>query len=123
MKTISADSVRTIRRGAARAAVAFIAALALLGIFSARTLLAQATNPAYLSEFPSVDRVTTEMQAGDPAETAARQMGAFWQLKQMVEDMAGTRFYQKGGLTPDETRMRQAYYTAYWQISQSKPEY
>jgi hypothetical protein len=119
MKTNSADSTRDARM---RVAFALLATFALLAVFQARALFAQATNPAYISEMPSVDRVTKEMQASDPAETAARQMGAFWQLKQMVEDMAGPRFY-KPGLTPDEARMRQAYYTAYWQISQSKPEY
>jgi hypothetical protein len=119
MKTNSANSAHAAAR---RVLFALVATLALLAIFQARTLLAQALNPAYLSEMPSVERVMKEMQASDPAETAARQMGAFWQLKQMIEDMAGPRFY-KPGLTPDEARMRQAYYTAYWQISQSKPEY
>lgn len=62
------------------------------------------------------------MQASDPDETAAKQMAAFWQLKQMIEDLAGARFY-KPGLTPEEAKLRQAYYTAYYQISQSKPQY
>ena len=70
-------------------------------------LVAQATNPAYLREFPTADRVLATMQAQDPDETAARQMGAFWQLKKMIEDMAGPRVYSRtNGLTADELRRR-----------------
>jgi len=83
---------------------------------------AQGRAPTYLSEMPPVDRVMKEMQASDPDETAARQMGAFMQLKTMIEEMAGPRYW-KPGLTPEEAKVRQAYYAAYWQISQSKPQY
>jgi len=94
----------------------------LLAIFSPARLPAQATPPAYIAEMPSVDRVLQAMQAGDPDETAARQMAALTQLKTMIEDLAGPRYY-KPGLTPEEAKLRQAYYTAYYQISQSKPQY
>jgi hypothetical protein len=94
----------------------------LLTIFNPARLRAQATNPTYIAEMPSVDRVMQAMQASDPDETAARQMGAFWQLKTMIEEIAGPRYY-KPGLTPEEAKLRQAYYTAYFQISQSKPQY
>ena len=40
----------------------------------------------------------------------------------MVGKLAGPRF-PKGQLTPDEAKRRQAYYTAYYQVSQSKPQY
>jgi hypothetical protein len=83
---------------------------------------AQNATPAYIAEMPSVDQVMKAMQAGDPDETAARQMGALMQLKTMIEDLAGPRYY-KPGLTPEEAKLRQAYYTAYYQISQSKPQY
>ncbi len=96
-------------------------AWAVLLFYSAR-LLAQATSPAYTGEMPSVDQVMKAMQASDPDETAARQMGAFWQLKTMIEDLAGPRYYRPG-LTPEELKLRQAYYTAYVQISNSKPKY
>ncbi len=42
------------------------------------------------------------MQAGDADETAARQMGAFWQLKTMIEEIAGPRYYKPG--QPGKTR-------------------
>lgn len=93
----------------------------LFGIYPAG-VLAQTTNPSYIAEMPSVDQVMKAMQASDPDETAARQMGAFWQLKTMIEEIAGPRYY-KPGLTPEEAKLRQAYYTAYSQISNSKPQY
>jgi len=51
---------------------------------------------------PSVERVMQAMQAGDADETAARQMGAFWQLKTMIEEIAGPRYYKPG--QPGKTR-------------------
>lgn len=94
----------------------------LFGMLNPASLAAQATDPSYIAEMPSVERVMKAMQASDPDETAARQMGAFSQLKAMIEELAGPR-YNKPGLTPDEAKLRQAYYTAYYQISQSKPQY
>lgn len=98
-----------------------VLAWAILPFYPA-SLFAQATNPPYIAEMPSVDAVMKAMQASDPDETAARQMGAFWQLKTMIEDIAGPRYYRPG-LTPEELKLRQAYYTAYVQISNSKPQY
>ena len=87
-------------------------------------LAAQALNPAYLREMPPIDRVLSDQQTADAAETAARRMGALLQLKKMIEDAAGPRFFDRRvRLTPDETRIRQDYYTAYYGISQSKEEY
>ncbi len=96
----------------------FITAAALLLLAE---LGAQALNPPYLREMPSVERVLSDYQSADAPETAARQMGALLQLKKMIEDAAGPRnFDRRTGLTPDETRIRQDYYTAYYRISQSK---
>src|SRR5271168_1192640 len=64
---------------------------ALLTLFSCSLAAAQTTNPPYLAEMPAVDRVMQAMQASDPDETAARQMGALWQLKTMIEDISGPR--------------------------------
>lgn len=126
MKTHQLNSLNAKRNSARLFTILVFVALATLLFFQVPSLPAQAQPqgqpPTYLSEMPSVDRVMKEMQASDPDETAARQMGAFWQLKQMIEEMAGPRFY-KPGLTPEEAKLRQAYYTAYWQISQSKPQY
>lgn len=99
----SAKTPRAAQRLILRAVIALMAILLFLAIFRAHVVFGQAQTPAYVSEFPSVDRVMKEMQASDPAETAARQMAAFWQLKKMVEDMAGPRYYKPGlhGLNPD----------------------
>ena len=85
-------------------------------------LFAQGNAPAYLAEMPSVERVMQAMRTSDPDETAARQMAAFTHLKNMIEKLAGPRF-PKNQLTPEENKLRQAYYTTYWQIAKSKPQY
>jgi hypothetical protein len=100
-----------------------VVAVTVLGsvLFVAK-LFAQGNAPAYLAEMPSVERVMQAMRASDPDETAARQMAAFTHLKNMIEKLAGPRF-PKNQLTPEENKLRQAYYTAYWQIAKSKPQY
>jgi hypothetical protein len=85
-------------------------------------LLAQGNAADYLAEMPSVERVMQAMRTSDPDETAARQMAAFTHLKNMIEKLAGPRF-AKNQLTPEENKLRQTYYTAYWQIAKSKPQY
>lgn len=72
----------------------------------------QALNPAYLKEFPSVDQVMAQMKGSDAKDTANRQMGAFEQLKTILQDLAGSR-YLRGQLTPDEGRIRGNYDLAY----------
>ena len=98
------------------AATVFGAALLLTKLF------AQGNAPVYLAEMPSVERVIEAMQTSDPDETAARQMAAFTHLKGMIEKLAGPRF-PKNQLTPEENKLRQAYYAAYWRIAKSKPQY
>src|ERR1700676_1713795 len=101
----------------------FVKAAAVI-LLTRSDLAAQALNPPYLREMPPVERVMSDQQTPDTAETAARQMGALLQLKKVIEDAAGPRFFDRRvGLTPDETRIRQDYYTAYYRISQSKEEY
>ena len=75
-------------------------------------------NPAYLSEMPSVDRVLREITAGDPQETAARQMGAFIQLGRMIADMSGGR----RDFTPDEQTLRRGYQAARAAIQSKLPD-
>ncbi len=62
----------------------------------------QALNPPYLSEMPSVDRVIQAMQTADPRETAQRQLGAFYQLMEIIKTLSGPREFR--GFTPDEAR-------------------
>lgn len=77
------------------------------------TILAQATNPPYLSQMPTVERVKAEIKGSDPLDTAARQMGAFWRLMGIIKALAGPRF-QSNQSTADEIRLMLRYEDA-WQ--------
>jgi hypothetical protein len=72
----------------------------------------QSLNPSYLSEFPTVDQVTAQMKGTNAKDTANRQMGAFLQLKKILEDLAGSRWL-RGQLTSDEARIHGNYDLAY----------
>jgi len=78
---------------------------------------AQTTNPAYLREMPSAQRVKSELKGADAMDTAARQMGAFWQLQEIIKNLAGPRLW-RNQLTPDEQRLLGQYYTAYQAAAQ-----
>lgn len=69
----------------------------------AATNASRPMNPAYLREMPSVQRVRAEIRGKNRMDTAARQMGAFWQLQKIIETLAGPRFYRTR--TPDEARL------------------
>jgi hypothetical protein len=90
-------------------------ALVTTGLVSAASL--QAFNPAYLSEMPSVDRVMQAMKTSDPRETALRQMGAFYQLIEIVKTLSGRREFR--GFTPDEARIVGAYQVAQYNLGQA----
>ena len=77
----------------------------------------QALNPPYLSEMPSVDRVMSAMQVADPRETALRQMGAFYQLIEIIKTLSGSREFR--GFTPDEGRIIGAYDQAQFNVGQA----
>lgn len=68
-------------------------------------------NPAYLGEMPSVERVKAEIRGRNRTDTAARQMGAFWQLQKIIETLAGPRFYRTR--TPDENQLIGQYRAGY----------
>jgi hypothetical protein len=51
-------------------------AAAAMWVSAATSISAQALNPPYLKEMPSVERVMKEEQANDPKETALLQMQA-----------------------------------------------
>lgn len=78
---------------------------------------AQATDPAYLSQFPPVERVKQAMAAGDPRETALRQLGALWQLQEIIKALSGRREFR--GFTPDEGKLIGAYSMAHYTIAQA----
>lgn len=92
--------------------VAVLATLALISLPLTVAAGAQATNPPYLREMPSMERVTAEIKGADAMDTAARRMGAFWQLMQIIQELAGQRLY-RNQLTPDEGRLLGQYRLGY----------
>jgi len=81
------------------------------------SLTAQTTNPAYIHDFPSVDRVKAEIKGADPTDTLARQVAVFTYLPQIVQRMKAPRGY-RSPLTPDEQRVIAVYDLAAYQLSQ-----
>jgi hypothetical protein len=82
---------------------------------ASRTTNAQSLNPPYLSSMPSVDKVKKAMQVSDPKETALRQIGAFWQLQEIIKALSGHREFR--GYLPDEKKLLDAYWTAEYSIA------
>jgi len=66
-----------------------------------------ALEPAYLAEWPGVERVLADFQDGDHYDTMARQMAALNQLDRAIEDMADDRRWND--LTKDEIALRGRY--------------
>ena len=78
---------------------------------------AQTTNPAYLADMPSVDRVKAQIQGKDATDTAARQVAVFTYLQQYIQRIAYNK-NARAPFTPDETRILTAYATAGYQLQQ-----
>jgi len=72
----------------------------------------QSTNPPYLAQFPSVDRLKAEVTGANAMDTSARQMGAFWQFQEIIKEMSGVR-WATNALTADEKRVLAQYAAAY----------
>ena len=79
---------------------------------------AQSRDPPYLSGMPAVERVKAEIKGTDPVDTAARQAGGFWQLRQVIYDMALSQHRNDRQVTPDEKRLADNYYAAYYNVWQ-----
>lgn len=80
----------------------------------ARIGLAQNLNPPYLSEFPSVEQVKTEITGTDALDSAAQQMSVLLTLKVIVMNLIAAR--AKHQRTPDETQLMATYMEAYSQL-------
>ena len=78
---------------------------------------AQATNPPYMAQFPSVDKVVKAMEMADPRESALRKLGALWQLQQVIKQLSGPREFR--GLLPDEAKVLGEYQVAEYYIGQA----
>ncbi len=86
------------------------AASAMAAALASLPVQAQATNPAYLSEMPSVERVLQEEHGSDALDTQLRQLGALHQLSRMIPIMAtGLEHRPPQQLTTDELRIKTAY--------------
>lgn len=105
-------------------AIVTVAALlqATTNIGMASVMTAQATNPPYLREMPSVERVKSEIKGADALDTAARQMGAFWQLQEIIKTLSGLR-WARNELTADERRLLGQYSTGYHAAGQPYAAY
>ena len=100
-------------RRPARSPAAVVILMAIL-VPAGRAVQAQSLNPPYLSEFPTVERVKKAMQVSDPKETAVREIGAFWQLGEIIKALSGHREFR--GFLPDEMKVLTAYSTAEYRI-------
>lgn len=85
----------------------------------ARTTGAQNMDSSYLSKLPPVERVMREVQGKDPIDTAAKQAGAFWQLRNIIIHMAQNMRRNENNLTPDEQRIGNEYYAAWSKLWQA----
>jgi hypothetical protein len=74
-------------------------------------------NPPYLKEMPPVEKVLQSMKTSDPRETALRQMGAFYQLIEIIATLSGPREIR--GYMPDEQRFVKDYTVAAYQVGQA----
>src|SRR5215475_8971783 len=73
------------------------------------SIAAQTTNPAYLADMPSVDRVKAQIQGKDATDTAARQVAVFAYLQEYIKRIAYNKD-PRANFTADE----QKYYAVYW---------
>lgn len=73
-------------------------------------LFAFKTTTAYLKEMPSVEEVERAIQGTDPVDTRLRQIGAYKQLKKMIDDvLCGDREFE---LSREERALRDRYHAA-----------
>jgi hypothetical protein len=64
-------------------------------------------NPPYLAEFPSAYRVVQGMVVGNPRDNVVRAVGAFYQLSEIINVLAGQR--GSHGYSPDEKKLLDDY--------------
>ncbi len=79
--------------------------------------LAQAANPDYSTDLPTVARVEAEIKGKDPVDTLARQVAVFNYLQAYIDRTKYARTV-RGPYTAGEEKMRAAYSGAAAQISQ-----
>ncbi|MCC6265491.1 MAG: hypothetical protein IT169_18100 [Bryobacterales bacterium] len=85
-----------------------IGLLATMFVFAAHGQRSGRLNPPHLAEMPLPEQVIAAITAASPEETAARRIGAFRQLQDLVEELSNGRT-AIGNDTPDEKRIRAEY--------------
>jgi tetratricopeptide (TPR) repeat protein len=97
--------------------IAILATLTLISMPLTVAAGAQATNPPYLREFPSVGRVLREIKGTDAIDTAARQSVVFNSLRMIILQLVGAskRLGERSDTTrtPDEDRLMTVYLEAW----------
>jgi hypothetical protein len=91
-----------------------IALLALLPISVAQGQRTGRLNPPHLSEMPTPQRVVAEITAADPKDAAARRMGVFQQLQDIIGELSNGRA-ALGRETPDEAQILGEYRIAHYE--------
>jgi len=97
-----------------KSTVTGIALSTALALTSAAAIGGQ-TTPSYLAQFRSAGRIRADVRGVDDMETAAKQAPIFWQLRELVYDLALTQHRTERQFTPDERHMRGEYYAARYQ--------
>lgn len=85
-----------------------IGLLATVFVFAAHGQRSGRLNPPHLAEMPLPQQVVAAIAATDPEEAAARRIGAFQQLQDLIEELSSGRT-ALGNDTPDEKRIRAEY--------------
>lgn len=80
--------------------------------------LAQAAGSDYTTSLPSVQKVETQLQGTDPADTAARQVAVFEYLQTYIQRIKSARDF-RGPYTPGETQKLTDYAKAQYDLTQS----
>lgn len=80
---------------------------------------AQNMDSSYLSKLPSVERVMRDVQGKNSIDTAAKQAGAFWQLRNVIIHMAQNMRRNENNMTPEEQRVGNEYYAAWSKLWQT----
>src|SRR5712692_564366 len=78
--------------------------LAALLCLACSDVLAQATNPAYVADMPSVDRVKAEIKGSDATDTLARQVAVFTYMSAYIQRIKYNRSV-RSPYTPEEVRV------------------
>ena len=81
------------------------------------TLAVQAPNPPYLGQFPTVEKVKQVMTDKDPREQALKQLGALWQLQEVLKQLSGRREFR--GFLPDEQKVLGNYQVAEYYLAKA----